>query len=163
MANITTEQRLIDSTNRCLIKLTGIMDGSGQVTPNVAIDVSTLAYAANANGLVMVSNTHPKGSYDVSIRKIWADVSMSAGNAYVKLDWQGAVSNSTIITLGDGYKEINFEGTGGLIGNPLSANTANTTGDIVLSTIGGVANCAYTIILDLKKNQRDFINAFPGA
>jgi len=153
MANVLTEHRLIDGTNRTLIKLTGVLDNTGQVTANVVVDVSTLAYAANANGLLMVSNTHPRNSYGVTIKKILADVT----GGYVTLAWHNSGGNNTIMTLGPGYKEIDFEWIGGVFANP-EANTLLTSGDIILNTLAMGANNAYTIILDLKKNGGDYIN-----
>lgn len=155
MPNVFTEHRLIDATDRTLIKITGTIDGASGQANGVVVDVSTLANAANAQSFIMVANTNPKISYRTSVRKIMADVT----GGYVTLAWQQNTSNNTMITLGAGYKEIDFEGTGGLFTNP-DANTLNTTGDIVISTLGMVANSAYTIILDLKKDGRDYVTGW---
>lgn len=158
MANVTTEQRLIDMQTRTIIKLTGTIDGaSGQITPNVAVDVSTLAYASNANGMVMVSNTHPKQSYRTTIKKIIADVT----GGYVILAYQQNSANNTIWTLGPGFREIDLDRISiGPLTNPES-NTQLTSGDIVLSTQGFGANGAYTILMEIKKDARDYISGYP--
>lgn len=153
MANIITQHKMIDGTGRAQIKLTGIMDGTGQVN-QVAIDVSNLAYAANANGLPMVANTHPKGTYNVTIKRILADV---AGAGYVSLLYHNTVANTPIITLGPGYKEVDFDFLGGALSNP-EAVAANTNGDIIVSTMGMAANSAFTIMIDVKKSPTDYLS-----
>jgi hypothetical protein len=153
MANITTEHRMIDGTGRAQIKITGTLDGvSGQINQTV-IDVSTLAFASNANGKIMVSNTHPKQSYGVTLKRILADIS---GTGYVTLAYQNTVANTPIIMMSPGYKEVDFDFLGGALSNPETV-AANTNGDIVLSTLGMGANSAFTILLDMKKSPADYL------
>ena len=154
MANVTTEQRLIDGTHKAVIKLTGVADGTGQFG-GVVIDVSTLAQAKNANNLLMTANSDPKSLYRVYVKKIIADVV----GGYITLLWQGNAANSTMVTLGPGFKELDFEFMGGLISNPSS----NSTGDIILTSNAVGANNAYTLILELKKDGNDYLTGYPSA
>ncbi len=155
MANATTEQRLIDATHKAVIKLTGTTDGASGQIGGVVIDVSTLAYAKNANSELMTSNTDPKSLYRVYVKKIMADIV----SGFVTLSWQGNAANNTMITLGPGFKEVDFEFMGGLISNPSS----NSTGDIILNTSAFGANNAYSIILELKKDGNDYVTGYPNA
>lgn len=155
MANATTEQRIIDGTHKAVVKLTGTTDGASGQIGGVVIDVSTLAYAKNANSALMTSNTDPKSLYRVYVKKILADVV----GGMVTLSWQGNAANNTMVTLGPGYREFDFEFIGGLMSNPSS----NSTGDIILNTSAFGANNAYTIVLELKKDGNDYVTGFPGA
>lgn len=155
MANATTEQRLMDGTHKAVVKLTGTTDGASGQIGGVVIDVSTLAQAKNANNILMTSNADPKSIYRVYVKKILADIY----GGYVTLSWQDNTANNTMVTLGPGYREFDFEFIGGLITNPSS----NSTGDIILNTTGFGANGAYTIVLELKKDGNDYVTGFPGA
>jgi len=149
MPNQYTEQRLIDSHRRTLIKITGFLDGN-TASNNTVVDVSTLAYALNANGFIMSANTHPKTNYRTTIKHIYGDINVPQ---YLSLKWKGD-ANSSIITLGPDRFDINMDGDGmtGVLNNP----EANTNGDILLSTFGATTNSSYTIFIDLKKDARDF-------
>jgi hypothetical protein len=155
MANAFTQQKLIDSTDRCLIICTGTIDTAGETLDT--IDVSGLAYSLNANGKIMSGNTHTKSTYRVTIRNIDYSVGIPAG--YVYLQWVGnnvsSTTNTTIMPLA-GTGDIDFsQMRGGVIGNPFY--DANTSGDIQIRTKGATAaNCCYTLIIDLKKDARDY-------
>lgn len=154
MPNLFREERITDTNHRALIKLVGIFDGTGQASNLTMVDVSSLAFALNANGQIMSSNTHPLGVYNVSIKRIMADVNM---NGFVRLQWGSRdgvtpLANVEAIVLGPGYKDINFasDGYNGLLKNPIPG--ANTTGDLLISTLGAGANNSFTIFLELKKD-----------
>lgn len=147
MANVITEQRLIDTNKRALIKYVIVSDGTQESNTRL-VDASTLAYALNTNNQIMTSNTDPKSVYRTSIKKIKA-YSKTAG--VIRLKWQGN-ANSDIIAFGTASVDFNFENDGAVITNP----EANATGDILVSTLGMANGDAVTIFLDLKKNSEDY-------
>ncbi len=140
MANIFTQQKLVDSNKRALIKLTGVIDGTAYANA-IAVDVSTLAYALNANGYIMSSNTDPLSAYYVGLKRVWGDVNVSGT---LKLQWSGD-GNADIVIVGADAQSIDLGGVA------ITNNVANTNGDILISTVGQAANNSYTIFLDLVK------------
>ena len=123
MANIITEQKLIDSNKRTLVKYVILSDGTQEANTRL-LDASSLAFALNATGVI--SQTDPKSNYRTTIKKIKA-YSRTSGS--IRLKWQGA-ANSEIITFGSGSVDLNFENDGAVISNP----ETNPTGDILIST-----------------------------
>jgi hypothetical protein len=154
MANVITEQKVIDNHNRALLKYVIRFDGS--TTANtLLVDVSQLAYAMNTSNKIMVSNTNPKTSYHNSIRRIFGQGQFKSGFG-VALGWHSD-SNTDIVTIGGGVFDYNFDPQGLTAAIPMVG--ANATGDILLSNIGSVASGdAVTIFIDLKKDNRDYDN-----
>lgn len=150
MANVIRNQRLIDSSKRCLTKVVIVSDGSEEAN-TVIIDVSTLANSLNANGYIMTANSDPKSTYRTTIKRVFGSAS-TAGNI-VKLQWHGA-SNSEIVTFGQGSFDFNMDyvSDSAVISNPESS----PSGDILVSTAGLHADDLVTIFIDLKKDARDF-------
>lgn len=150
MANLIREQRIIDSNKRTLVKYVIVSDGTQQANTTL-LDVSTLAFALNANGYIMTSNTHPKTTYRTTISRIFGNT--KANNAAFRLQWHGA-ANSEIVTFGNGQFEYNFEvmGSGGVLTNP----EASSIGDVLISTTGLQSNDVATIFLDVRKDARDY-------
>jgi hypothetical protein len=161
MAYTYTIQKLVDNPRRAVIKLTGTFDSSGlQQVNDLAVDVSSLNFAANSNGKLMLANTHPLSRYDVSINRIVGQIGLPSG--YVQLNWHNASGNNIIATLGLGAVDMSLAtlGDGSTIPN---SNTTTSSGDIYISTVGATTNSAYTLILDLKKEGSHYIQAFPAA
>lgn len=155
MPAITSEQRLVDSTTRTVIKLTGYgvaPADTANASNALVVDVSTLAFALNANGYIMSSNTHPLSYYGVTVKRVWGNFS---GPGLLKLQWRSN-SNTDILVIGQGNFDFpqDAAGAGVVITNPNSTSDANNTGDILLSNPGFAANSAYTIFLDLKKDNK---------
>lgn len=150
MANAIKGQRLIDTTRRSLTKVIIISDGTNEAN-SVLIDVSTLKFALNANGVIMTSNADPKSIYRTTVKRVFGN--LKSNNASIRLQWHGD-SNSEIITSGSGSFDINFENMGdsAVIHNP----EANSSGDILISTAGLVAGDVATLFIDLKKDNQDF-------
>jgi hypothetical protein len=143
------EQRLIDSNKRALIKY--IILGNGTQNSNtVLVDVSTLALALNANGQIMASNTHPKSLYRTTIKRCAGTLS---SNGNIKIQWHGD-ANGEVVFVGSGSFDYDFQsmGDGAVITNP----EANSSGDILITTSSLVAGEGATIILDLRKDSRDY-------
>lgn len=147
MANLIREQKLIDSNKRALIKYVILSDGTQESNTRL-VDASNLAFALNANGYIMQSNTHSKSNYRTTVRKIKA-YSKTSGS--VRLKWEGD-ANSEIITFGTGSVDFTFENDGAVISNP----EANATGDILISTLGLVSTDAITLFIDLRKESLDY-------
>lgn len=147
MANVIREQRLIDSNKRALIKYVILSDGTQEANTRL-VDASNLAFALNANGYIMTSNTHPKSNYRTTVRKIKA-YSRTTGS--FRLKWEGD-ANSEIITFGSGSVDFTFENDGAVIPNP----EANATGDILISTANVVFGDTVTIFVDLRKDSLDY-------
>lgn len=154
MANVIKEQKIIDNNRRALIKYVFVSDGTAEAN-TVLVDVSMLSQAMNANNKLMVSNTHPKAIYRTTIKRIFGDV---RANSYIALQWHGAVTNNEIVLLTSGQHDINFDAAGeqATIPNPLTDDSANSRGDIVLSVPGPRSGDSFTLFIDLRKDTRDF-------
>ena len=150
MANLIRTQKLIDTTKRALAKFVIISDGT-QEANTVLLDVSTLAFALNANGFIMTSNTHPKSSYRTTVKRVFGTV--RSNNATIRIKWHGD-ANSEMLAFGDGGFDFNFEsmGDGAVITNP----EANSSGDILITTTGIASGEVATIFIDVRKDNRDF-------
>lgn len=152
MAYFWTEQRLIDNNKRALIKYT--LQGDNTATANVLLmDASSLRFALNANGYIMQSNTHPKSIYKTTVKRIFGQMSNTAG--YSRLQWHLNGSNTDIVTIGSGSFDYDFSsmGDGAVIPN---ANLTSSTGDILYSATGHTAAHGLTLFLDLRKDGTDF-------
>lgn len=154
MANIIKEQKVVDNHKRALLKYVILADGTAEAN-TILIDVSTLSNALNANNQLMVGGVHPKSNYRTTIKRIFGQ---SKANGYITLKWfNGAESNSEIVTISNGSFDYNFENLGdnAVIANPAVASV-NATGKICFSTNAlGVAD-AFTIFVDLRKDSQDY-------
>jgi len=154
MANIIQEQKLADSNRHAVIKYVGVVD---TVAANASLMVAAnLAFALTSNGNTILTpgdwgNT--KTNYRTTIKRIWGH-GVFKNKGYIQLGW-GSVSNTAIVTFGDGQFDYNFdsEGLSCSIGAPAGI-TSN--GNIVISTVGVTAGDAFTLFIDLKKDNRDF-------
>ena len=136
MADIVTSQKLKDHASAWAYVFTNISDGTGE-TNVLKVDVSGLTAAANS------SLTNQR----VNINKLsW---SIAGANSKVKLMWSGdnsPTTNTIVFLTGTGTMDLATNLTA-----PLTNNTANTNGDIYLSTAGFVVGAGYTLILEGKK------------
>ena len=173
MSNKFTYQVLRDATSDVVIKLTGVFDGSGQEANNSRITANSLYGALATNGY-QVANTQggsantPLSYYDLQLTGVKYYVNMPTANTggsgnglgAVELFWNGGgatpalqYANSATIF------HLNNSGEFGL-GEQLPAiynnATGNKTGDIGVYTSGAIANCSYTLILTLRKNNAHY-------
>jgi hypothetical protein len=148
MANVITEQRIVDNSKRALIKYVGLIDSAAANT--TLLDVSSLRLALNTNGQIMTANANIKSNYRTTVKRIFG---YAKANAYIRLQWAGD-ANSSIVTLGTGSFDYSFEnmGDGAVISNP----EANATGDIIFTAVTPSSADTFTIFLDLRKDNRDF-------
>lgn len=149
MANVLKGQRIIDGNKRSLIKYVFLSDGTA-VANSTLVDASSLAFALNTNGYIMSSNVDPKSSYRTTIKRIFGNAKV---NSYITIQWAGT-SNAEIVTIGSGSFDYDFQsmGDGAII--PMESDA--TTGDILLSINNNKNNDAFTLFIDLRKNNEDF-------
>ena len=154
MANIYTYQVLRDTTEKTVIKLTANFDGSGQETNNYRIQANTLYGALDANGVPLysalsVSNT-ALPFYGLSVSRIGYNIA-SQQKGYVELTWTAANTAQSVpimnMDLCGEYSEDQ-----GVVS--LKNNAPNPTGDIGVYTYGLGANCAYTLFVELRKDNQ---------
>ena len=154
MANIYSYQVLRDTTEKTSIKLTAKFDGSGQEANNARIQANTLFGALDANlvplwSSLSVSNT-ALPFYEISISRVGYNIA-SMQKGFVEIFWYGTgggANNSTMFTLDLSGEYSEDQGVVSLKNNAISP-----TGDIGINTYGLGANCAYTLIFELRKNN----------
>jgi hypothetical protein len=158
MANVYSYQVLKDDTQHAVIKLTGTFDGSEQEDNVHRIQANTLYGALDANNVPLrtalsVSNT-ALPYYGLTVNRLWYDTDTSSGS--VELYWANTASS----TAEDGVPLFFMQGNGEFDGNgnwntvQNPTVTANNNGDIAIHTRGQVANASYTIIIELRKDNR---------
>jgi len=150
MATSNTTQILLDTNKRTVIKRIGFFDAAGgDEVQTVFINAKALAYAMNANNLpYQTGNTVSAGfGTGLTVSRVIASVDAEVG--HLQLLWEGSAS-STIMALGVGSIDTNPQ-----YQLPVITNTAtNPTGNIAIKTVGTTANAAYTIIIELHKNNQ---------
>ena len=172
MANKFTYQVLRDTNTDCVIKLTGIFDGSGQEANNARIRANTLYGALDANGVPLytsssVSNT-ALSYYDLQLTglKYYVNLPTTSPLGSVELFWNGAGSTAAAQYANSAtIFHLNSQGEFGLgeqlpsilnnSGNTAIANTQGN-GDLGVYTWGASANSAYTLIISLRKNNAQY-------
>jgi hypothetical protein len=150
VANSNAVAKLVDTQQRAVIKMTGIFDGTGQETGVIKVDASSLAFAMNANNMIMSSNTHPRSIYRLAIKKIVYNIGSASGHVKLFYDNSAGLDGTIIAVRGSGV--VDEEGI--VITNP--NDSPNSNGDIVLTTLGFAANDSYTILLDIKKDPQSY-------
>jgi hypothetical protein len=154
MANIYTYQVLRDTTEKTVIKLTANFDGSGQESNNYRIQANTLYGALDANGVPLYSGLSVSNTalpfYGLSVSRIGYNIA-SQQKGYVELTWTAANTAQSVpimnMDLCGEYSEDQ-----GVVS--LKNNAPNPTGDIGVYTYGLGANCAYTLIVELRKDNQ---------
>lgn len=149
MANVITEQKLIDKNNRALLKYTMVGDGTAQANTTL-VDVSMLSGALNTSGYIMSSNVNPLSYYGTTIRRMYGHINANNAGGSVKLTWGGS-ANTDIVVLGAGYFDFNFDDNAG--GGAIPNNATSPTGDILYSTSLGPGG-SFTLFLDLRKDNK---------
>jgi len=179
MANKFTYQVLRDTTTDAVIKITGIFDGSAQEANNARIAANSLSNALATNSY-LVANSQGGASntafayYDLQLTglKYYVNMPVTSTSANsqgsVEIFWNGYgatpaaqyANSATIFHLnGDGEFGLgeqipaipNNANNVLYMPNITTANTAN--GDIGVYTQGAAANCSYTLIIAVRKNN----------
>jgi hypothetical protein len=149
MAIANSSQILIDTNKRTVIKRVGILDSDE--TSTVWIDPRALAFALNANNQPYQAGntTAPEFANSAfTISRVIAAVDAEVG--HLQLVWQGTVSDKTAFALGVGSIDTNPQYQLPVITN----NSTGPTGNLLIKTVGTTANAAYTIIIELHKDNR---------
>jgi len=149
MAIANTTQVLVDSNKKVVIKRVGLLDSDENET--IFINPLTLSGALNANGLpYQTGNTLPSGFANsaFTVSRVIASVDAEAGN--LQLSWKGSTTSTPIVAYGVGFHDSNPQYQLPSIKN----DAVGPTGDITIKTIGTTANAAYTLIIELHKNNQ---------
>lgn len=153
MANIITQHKIVDDGKRAIIKIVGLCDSP--LGNAVIIDASTLFAAKNTNGFIMTGNNDPLPNYRTAIRSM--TMVNGQANGYIRATWAGTglFANTTdAFVFPPGITRYGAEN--GDISVPSNVPYANGTGDIVLQSVGSMANVGFTMIVDLRKYGEDF-------
>ena len=156
-ANIYTTEILKDTSQKAVIKLTANFDGTGGEEYQVRIQANTLSGALATNGY-MVANTQGGAAntalsyYGLSISRIGYNIA-SQQKGYVELFWaaNNPANNVPIMNM-DLCGQYSEEQ--GMV--TIKNNAVGATGDIGVQTVGLVANCAYTLIVELRKDNAHY-------
>lgn len=149
MATTLYTTKLIDTTHRTLIKIVGIDGGDANT---LMIDAASLSNSLNVNNKILNSGTDRKSAYRTTIKRIWGQGQIGT-NKIITLKWKDD-TNSPIVTFGTGHFDYNFdrEGMSGAIATPVGANA---TGNIIFTSTATTGD-AFTLFIDLKKDNRDY-------
>lgn len=149
MAIANSTQILVDSNKKVVIKRIGVIDSDESQT--VIIDPRALSGALNANGaLYQTGNTTPIGFANSAFTVSRVIAALDAEVGHIQLKWQGTTSDATIIACGGGTFDSNPQYQLPAIPN----NAVGPTGNVVIKTVGTTANAAYTLIIELHKDNR---------
>jgi hypothetical protein len=152
MATSNNTQILVDTNKRTVIKRVGIFDSAGgNENLTVIIDPRTLSGALNANNLpYQAGNTTAPGFANSAFTISRVVYSVDAEVGHLQLKWQGTSSDATIFALGVGSGDTNPQYQLPAIPN----NAVGPTGNVTIVTAGTTGNAAYTLIIELHKDNR---------
>jgi len=154
MANIYTYEVLKDTTQKAVIKLTANFDGSGQENNVSRIQANSLYGALATNGYLLANNQGGAANtalpyYGITISRIGYNIA-SQQKGYVELFWSATnPANNVPIFNMDLCGQYSEEQ--GMV--TIQNNAVGATGDIGVMSVGLVANCAYTLIVELRKDN----------
>lgn len=117
---------LIKGRNKIVINVTGAFSAADE-TDTVIIDVSTL--------------TGPDGTPPTAVRIDEVTWAVGAGFDHVLLEWDATTDDVIDYFQGQGY--MDFRPYGG----KHDPRSAGTTGDVLLTTVGGAANDTYSFLI----------------
>lgn len=162
MANQYSYQVLKDDTQHAVIKISAVFDGTGQ-EDNVKRIVANSLYGALATNGFPIANVYggaantPLSYHGLTVNRVWYDT--PSLNSSTELYW----ANTDVgVTANAGVPLLSMQGNGEYDGNGNwitirnTSVTANNNGDIAIMTRGQTANNAYTIILELRKDNAHY-------
>ena len=145
-------QTLKDTTEKAVMKLTGRFTDSTQENSTGRIQAKYFSGSLNAN---TVPGLYSQGGsalsyYGLTITRINYSVNFPTSGTMgaVELFWDGATPTTIAFLNGNG--ELGSEDLG-LVAIPNNATTP--TGNIGINTYGATANCTYTIIMEIRKDN----------
>jgi hypothetical protein len=155
MANNYTYEILKDTTQKVVIKLTANFDGTGQENNVARIQANTLYGALGTDGLPLGysgSSNVALTYYGLTVSRVGYNIA-SQQKGYVELSWTSSNTAQTVpimnMDLCGQYSEDQ-----GMIS--IRNNAQNATGDIGVQTFGLTANCAYTLFVELRKDNAHY-------
>jgi hypothetical protein len=149
MAIANTTQILVDSNKKVVIKRVGIIDSDENQT--IFINPLTLSGALNANGMpYQTGNTTAPGFANsaFTVTRVIANVDAEVG--HLQLLWVGTTTSTPIVAYGVGAHDSNPQYQLPVISN----DAVGPTGAIAIKTVGTTANAAYTLLIELHKNNQ---------
>lgn len=149
MAIANTTQILVDSNKKVVIKRVGIIDSDENQT--IFINPLTLSGALNANGMpYQTGNTTSPGFANsaFTVTRVIANVDAEVG--HLQLLWEGTTTSTPIVAYGVGAHDSNPQYQLPVISN----DAVGPTGAVAIKTVGTTANAAYTLIIELHKNNQ---------
>jgi hypothetical protein len=151
MANSTT--RIVDSTRRLVLK----MHGDANEASILKVDPATLAFALNANSVIISAGADRRPQYRMALKKVYYDVQSGDSRGYVRVHTDGGANIANTLFTVSGTGTLSFRSDDG---DSLAISTdqlgLSTTGNIFLTAVGFSGNAFYTIVADFKKDNRDF-------
>ena len=148
MAIANTTQVLVDTNKRTVIKRVGIIDSDESQT--IFIDPLSLSGVLNANSLpYQAGNTTLPGFANSAFTVSRVIASVDAEVGHLQLLWEGTTTSTPVVAYGVGAHDSNPQYQLPSISN----DAVGPTGAIVIKTIGTTANAAYTVIIELHKNN----------
>jgi hypothetical protein len=142
MATTLDIQKLADGPKGTIVKVAFVSDGTAQ-TGVTLVDVANLSGALSNTGDIRVGQANTLPFYRTSIRKIYGQGTFKTG-AHVQIKDNA----NTIAVVGPGQFDMDFDVHGG--------GSVPANGSITLTSAGIGANDAFTLIIVLKKDPRDF-------
>jgi hypothetical protein len=173
MANKFTYQVLRDTQTEAVIKLTGTFDSSTNELNVARISANSLSNALATNGYLVANSFGGAANtvlsyYDLQLTglKYYVNFPTTTSPGGVEIFWSGnnasgtaasAYANSATIFHLQGQGEFGLgEQLPSILNNSGDGVRANTVGngDIGITTLGAVANAAYTLIVSVRKNNQ---------
>jgi hypothetical protein len=159
-----TYQVLKDTQQKTVIKLTGTFTDSTAEVNASRITANSLFGAMDNSYTRTLANTANNGSlpyYGLEITKLWYDVNMynTTGKGHVELFWSG--NNATNgVSANDAMifaaSDIGNWDEHGSYANIVNNSPSPYYGNIGIRTYGQQANCSYTIVMELRKNNYQY-------
>lgn len=137
MADVVTSQVLLNGPRHLVMRFTNVSDGTGES------GVKKVDAASATNGVVVQGQTITPGVH-LKVTEVKYDIK-SMG---LRIQWD-ASSPADMLVLG-GYDVLDFRDSGG-IQNPGAAALTGSTGSILFTTLGAVANSSYSVVLSMTK------------
>ena len=160
MANIYTSEVLKDTTQKTVIKLTANFDGSGEENNPYRIQANTLYGALATNGYLVANSqggaaNTPLSYYGLSVSRIGYNIA-SQQKGYLELYWTNGANTAQSVPIMNMDLCGQYSEEQGMVSILNNAN--NATGDIGTRTfgMGYVANTAYTLFIELRKDNAQY-------
>lgn len=143
MADAVTNRTISESGDEITVHLTNISDGTGE-SAVVKIDKSTLTTLSSAG----VDGLEPDSLDILSVR--WN----IQGFASVRFLWDHTTDDVALVLTGSGYDDFRGDGFNRALKGLADPRSSGQTGDVLLTTNGGVSGSTYDITLRCRKSPQ---------